>query len=77
MGLTKPGNEEVVAAAASEFIKLCYGHGLTVEEVCQASISVAASVLTGLHKKDKAALERSLKNYLKTLRSACELFAEK
>lgn len=64
MGLTAPGDEDLIGAAAAEFVKLCHQHGLSVEQMIQTTIAVtASSALTELHGKDPGALDESVGNY--------------
>jgi len=76
MGLTAPGDEDLVAAAATEFVKLCSRRGLSIEQTIQATISAAASALTVFHGKDKSALNESVENYITSFRSAIKVGLE-
>lgn len=65
MGLTEPGDEAVVAAAAREIANIVHYRGLSNNQTVQALITVSASVLSVVSKDEKELLESNLKMFCK------------
>lgn len=72
MGLTKPGDEPVVLAAFSEFMKLCETNGLDCAQICQVAILVAAYEITECAQADPTLVQKHLEEFERSLRSAIE-----
>lgn len=69
MGLTEPGDEAVVAAAAREIANIIHYRGLGNNQTVQALIAVSASVLSVVSKDEKELLETNLKMFCRQVKT--------